>query len=152
MNFTWVCYKSGESVDDTASWSLQEVYPDGSTPTIDGSPVTPEQTGGCFDTGPGRLPFNDTVITFDNSLMITGNTYYISLRVHKGNRVGTYRQRFTIAEPPPAFNIRYAKHCRANLRVAHYLSERVTSLALKTIDKRSQPLALHNNRVFTAGE
>lgn len=109
MNFTWVCYKYGESVDLDEVDSLQVVYSDGSRPTLHGSPVpVPDLlTGGCFDTGPGRLPFNNATITFNNTLMVTGNSYYIALRVQKDQRVGTYYQRFTIAEAPPDYNVRY---------------------------------------------
>ena len=109
MNFTWICYASGESPDFDEASSLQEVYPDGSTPTLGGVAVTVPQTGGCFNTGPGKLnaPSDSHTITFNNSLMEVGNTYYIVLRVQKDLRVGTYYQSFTIAEAPPPFNIRY---------------------------------------------
>ena len=108
MNFTWICYLSGESVDIDDPSPLQEVYPDGSPPKLDGVPVTPPPTGGCFNTGPGKLnvPRDSHTITFDNSLMVVGNTYYIVLRVTKDQRVKTYTQIITIAEAPPPFNIR----------------------------------------------
>ena len=55
------------------------------------------------------MPFNEQTftITFDDSLMVLGNTYYMVLVVQKGHRRGTYKQRVTLAEPPPKFNIRY---------------------------------------------
>ena len=109
MDFTWICYASGESVDMDALGSLQEVYPDGSVPTLNGSevPVPQRQSGGCFDTGPGKLPFSTPTITFNNSLMALGNRYYIVVEVRKGQRVRTYSQYVTIAEAPPTFNVRY---------------------------------------------
>ena len=62
--------------------------------------------GGCFGTGPGKMSMNDTVITFDNSLMLLDNTYYVALVAQKGNRKSTYTQRVTLAKAPPKFNIR----------------------------------------------
>jgi len=122
MNFTWICYLSGESVDTDDISSLQEVYPDGSPPTLDGVPVAPPPTGGCFHTGPGivNVPSDSHTVEFDNSLMEVGNTYYIVLRVTKDQRVGTFSQSITIAEAPPPFNIRYEiKLARCFLRMHH---------------------------------
>ena len=109
MNFTWICYLSGESIDIDDVSSLQEVYPDGSPPTLDGVEVAPPPSGGCFNTGPGRIkaPLSSHTIMFNNSLMPVGNTYYVVLRVTKDKRVRTYKQRITIAKAPPPFNIRY---------------------------------------------
>jgi len=124
MNFTWICYLSGESVDINEASSLQEVYSDGSPPTLDGVQVVPPPTGGCFNTGPGKVnvPRDSHIITFNNSLMEVGNTYYIVLRVTKDQRVGTYSQRITIAEAPPPFNIRYEIRLgRCFLRMHHIL-------------------------------
>ncbi|XP_078384727.1 sperm receptor for egg jelly-like [Oculina patagonica] len=116
MNFTWVCYKSGESVDLDAVDSMQVVYSDGSRPTLHGSPVPPPdlQTGGCFNTGPGILPLKNATITFNNTLMVRGNTYYIALRVQKDQRVGTYTQSFTIAEAPPDYNVSCFSNCASS--------------------------------------
>ena len=103
MNFTWICYKPGESPEIDDPSSLPVVYPDGTSSASTGS-------GGCFNKGPGRLPFNDTsfTITFDNSLMVRGHTYYIILRVEKRQRFDYYTQKVAVAEAPPPFNIRYA--------------------------------------------
>lgn len=109
MNFTWICYLSGESFSVDEVSSLQDVYPDGSPPTLNGDPVTPQPSGGCFNTGPGKVnaPLDSHTITFNNSLMKVGNTYYIVLMVTKDQRVATYSQIITIAEAPPPFNLRY---------------------------------------------
>ncbi|XP_022784277.1 uncharacterized protein LOC111324875 [Stylophora pistillata] len=100
MNFTWICYKPGESPEIDDPSSLPVVYPDGTSSASTGS-------GGCFNKGPGRLPFNDTsfTITFDNSLMVRGHTYYIILRVEKRQRFDYYTQKVAVAEAPPPFNI-----------------------------------------------
>jgi len=45
-------------------------------------------------------------ITFDDSLMLLGYTYYMALVVQKGHRKGIYTQRIMIAQAPPKFNIR----------------------------------------------
>ncbi|KAJ7336026.1 hypothetical protein OS493_013400 [Desmophyllum pertusum] len=114
MNFTWVCYKSGENPDVYNASFLPVVYPDGSAPTSLPDDVDPDLlTGGCFDTGPGRLLFdNSTVtITFNNSLMVQGNTYYMALIVQKRHRVDIYTQKITIAKAPPKFNISCFSNC-----------------------------------------
>ena len=124
MNFTWICYSSGESVDVDDVSLLQDVYPNGSPPTLNGAPVDPQPSGGCFNTGPGKVnaPLDSPTITFDNSLMVVGNTYYIVLRVTKDQRVATYSQRITIAETPPPFNIRYEIRLgRCLLKMHHIL-------------------------------
>lgn len=101
MNFTWICYASGENLDITDPSAMPVVYPNGSSSTADGS-------GGCFNKGPGRLPFNDSSfkITFNNSLMVRGLTYYMILRVEKRQRFDYYKQKVAVAEAPPPFNIR----------------------------------------------
>ena len=124
MNFTWICYLSGESgsvdLDDVSL--LPDVFPDGS-PAMLGDTPAPQQTGGCFTTGPGKVnaPLDSHTITFDNSLMEVGNTYYIVLRVTKEQRVATYTQRITIAEAPPPFNIRYEIRLRRCFLKMHVL-------------------------------
>ena len=63
--------------------------------------------GGCFKTGPGKMSANNNIsITFDNSLMLLGYTYYMALVVQKGHRKGNYRQTIILAKAPPKFNIR----------------------------------------------
>ena len=132
MNFTWICYLSGESVDINDVSSLQEVYPDGSQATLDGAPVAPAQAGGCFNTGPGRIkvPLGSHTVMFNNSLMLVGNTYYIVLRVTKDQRVGTYTQRITVAEAPPPFNIRYEVLGKYFLTTHHILDSKLYPIGI----------------------
>ena len=69
-------------------------------------------SGGCFNTGPGRMPFSNRshTITFDDSLMVLGNIYHMALVVQKGHRRNNYKQKITLAKPAPKFNIRYTHH------------------------------------------
>lgn len=102
LTFTWLCRKADESFPDNAlDYPLVEIpiiFLPGNGSTL------PYKRGGCYGTGPGKIPGNSAVMVLEGYYIVVNTTYVFTVIVSNMNRRAAFVQEIQVV-PGSALNV-----------------------------------------------
>lgn len=101
LTFTWLCRTADESFpDNTFDYPMVEIpifFPGNAS-------ILPYERGGCYGTGPGKLPGNGPLMDLESYYVVVNTTYVFTVIVSNRNRRAAFVQEIQVL-PGSALNV-----------------------------------------------